>query len=90
MNLTRTIIYCALLISTVINVIHCSRYPDTSVLAKTSEDQARLFGGIVGLIVSNIDWLPIEVNVIDIIKSFISFFSNLFSSTTSTITAMTD
>lgn len=55
---------------------------------QTTKSQARLFGSIVGIIVSNIDWLPIEINVIDMIIGAVSFFSNLLSSTTSAISSM--
>lgn len=58
--------------------------------ASHQDQEARMFGGIVGIIVENIDWLPIEVNVIDIVTSAISFITSLFESTTSTITSMTD
>lgn len=87
-------LFCLILVLSMINCIHCSRYslsdlPKTTSRAKTS-DQARMFGSIVGIIVQNIDWLPIEVNVIDIIFNAIDFISTLFESTTSTITSMTD
>lgn len=83
-----------ILVLTMMTCIQCSRYalsdlPKTTSRDKSS-DQARMFGSIVGIIVQNIDWLPIEVNVIDIISNAIEFFSTLFESTTSTITSMTD
>lgn len=63
---------------------------DQSRASHQDQENARMFGSIVGIIVENIDWLPIEVNVIDIVTSAISFITSLFESTTSTITSMTD
>lgn len=63
---------------------------DHSRASHQDQENARMFGSIVGIIVENIDWLPIEVNAIDIVTSAISFITSLFESTTSTITSMTD
>lgn len=81
-----------LIIIFLINDVQCSEsnYNSVSVVAhqKSNGDNARFLGFLVGTIVQNIDWLPFEINVIDVITAMVRVFSGWFASATSTLTTM--
>ena len=55
-----------------------------------ASEQARLFGGIIGTLISYIPWLPIEINMIDLITSAIAFFSDLLGSTAAAVSGASE
>ena len=55
-----------------------------------ASEQARLFGGIIGTLISYIPWLPIEINMIDVITSAIAFFSDLLGSTAAAVSGASE
>lgn len=85
---SKRLVAVVMLFLAVISDTKCDRYQNDESLV--SKEQARLFGGFIGQIVSGIDWLPYEINVIDAIISAVKFFSGLLSSTSSTISSMSD
>lgn len=72
--------------SVLINHVQCSEFQ--SVAEYSVQEEARMFGGIVGFIISHIDWLPIEINVIDLFTDTVRVVSGWFGSLTSTVESM--
>lgn len=76
------------LLLAIINYVKCFELTSIVDPDKITSEDARMFGSIVGIIVENIDWLPIEINVIDVIRGFLGVISRIFLSTTSTVQSM--
>lgn len=48
--------------------------------------ESRMFGELVGWIIGNIDWLPIEINVVDVVLEMIKWFMSMGAAISSTST----
>lgn len=82
------VIFSLLLITTVQCSINQRQFGRSDQTALIIHQEARYFGSLVGILLGQIDWLPIEINVIDVMAEVVQLLSGwLLSSTAASSTA---